>query len=176
MKARSLALAFLFVACVLGADSAALRAAADPQVPVVVELFTSQGCNSCPPADKFLGELAKRPGVLALAFHVDYWNYIGWTDPFGKPWSSARQRSYMKSLHQPYVYTPQMVVNGAAQGIGSERDTIATLIHAAAEMRPPHPSLTLHRREDGALLVDVGEGKSPEKEPATLWLIGFARP
>src|ERR1700689_4826110 len=141
MKARSLALAFLFVACVLGADSAAIRAAADPPVPVVVELFTSQGCNSCPPADQFLGELAKRPDILALAFHVDYWNYIGWTDPFGKPWATGRQRDYQESLHLRYVYMPEMVVNGAAVGVGAAKAPIEALLTAAQARLPPHPTM-----------------------------------
>lgn len=154
----------------------AVSARADERPPVVVELFTSQGCNSCPPADLYLGELAKRPGLLALAFHVDYWNYIGWTDPFGRPWSSARQRGYQKSLNERFVYTPQMVVNGAAQGIGSERETIDGLIRAAAAApAPPHPEIRLLRRQDGALLVELGAAKSPRDAPADIWLVGFDR-
>lgn len=156
--------------------SAVLPARADAPPPVVVELFTSQGCSSCPPADDYLGQLAQQPGVLALAFHVPYWNYIGWTDPFAKPWAAARQRGYMRSLHQPYVYTPQMVVNGTAQAIGSERSTIEALIRAAAATQPPHPDLMLRWRDDGALIVAVGAGPSPPAEPATLWLVGFDRP
>ncbi|HXQ50346.1 MAG TPA: DUF1223 domain-containing protein [Stellaceae bacterium] len=153
-------------------------AAAEEQRPVVVELFTSQGCNSCPPADAFLGELANRPELLTLAFHVDYWNYIGWTDPFARPWATTRQRAYQQSLRERFVYTPQMVVNGAAQGIGSERETIETLIHAAKdEAKPPHrPDVALRWREDGALLVEVGAGDSPPRSPADIWLVGFDRP
>ena len=143
--------------------------------PVVVELFTSQGCNSCPPADKFLGELTKRPGLLPLAFHVGYWNYIGWTDPFAKPWAAARQRAYQKSLNERFIYTPQMVVNGVAQGVGSERGTIDGLIRAAEASPPPRPALTLRRRADGALLVEIGAGTSPPKAPADIWLIGYDR-
>jgi hypothetical protein len=150
--------------------------AAEDRPPVVVELFTSQGCNSCPPADALLGELNRRPDLLALAFHVDYWNYIGWVDPFAKPWAAGRQRSYQKSLKERFVYTPQMVVNGATQGVGSERDTVEGLIRAAGETSRPHPTLALRWRSDGALLVDVGDGESPVKEPATLWLVGFDQP
>jgi len=149
----------------------ATAARAEERPPIVVELFTSQGCNSCPPADAYLGELAARPGILALAFHVDYWNYIGWTDPFARPWATARQREYQKSLNERFIYTPQMVVNGAAQGVGSERDTIEGLIKSAAPT--PHPLLTLRRREDGALLVEIGGGDSPPGKPADIWLIGF---
>jgi hypothetical protein len=96
--------------------------------PVVVELFTSQGCNSCPPADAYLGELAKRPDILALSWHVDYWDYIGWKDPFAQHAFTLRQRAYSSSLGQRYVYTPQMVINGHLQGIGSEHDEIERLI------------------------------------------------
>src|SRR5579883_1730091 len=82
------------------------------KAPVVVELFTSQGCSSCPPADAFLGELAKRPDVIALAFHVDYWDYIGWKDPYALPDSTERQRRYTTALGNHFLYTPEMVVDG----------------------------------------------------------------
>lgn len=101
--------------------------------PVVVELFTSQGCNSCPPADAYLGELAKRPGILALSWHVDYWDYIGWKDPFAQHDFTLRQRAYSRSLAQRYIYTPQIVVNGHLQGIGSEREAIEGLITEAQQ-------------------------------------------
>jgi hypothetical protein len=150
-------------------------AAAQEQRPIVVELFTSQGCNSCPPADVYLGELTRRPNLLTLAFHVDYWNYIGWIDPFARPWATARQRAYETRLKERFVYTPQIVVNGAAQGIGSERDTVEALIKAAApaEATQFRPDLALRWREDGALLVEVGAGASPPDSPADIWLIGY---
>src|SRR5690348_14071546 len=131
-KMRAIILAFL--AGILGAVPA--QAAETPLV--VVELFTSQGCSSCPPADSYLGELARRPDVLGLAFHVDYWNYIGWTDPFASKLASQRQRDYAKHLNLRYVYTPQMVINGATEGVGSERSTIGMLIKAASEEKAPH--------------------------------------
>lgn len=148
-------------------------AGAAEKPPVVVELFTSQGCSSCPPADAYLGELAKRPDLLALAFHVEYWNYIGWVDPFAKPWATRRQRDYMSELHTRYIFTPEMVVNGASEGIGSERGDMEKLIRAAAGAAPAHPDLRLLWREDGALVVDVGEGQSPPGDPAVLWLVGY---
>ncbi len=174
MTARFLVLALL-ASLALGANGAAVRAAEAPAAPVVVELFTSQGCNTCPPADAFLGELAKQPDILALAFHVDYWNYIGWTDPYGKPWATGRQRDYQQSLHLRYVYTPEMVVNGSAEGVGSDKAAIETLIGAARAKSGPHPTLALHWLQDGALAVDVGEGPSPPDAPATIWLVGFDR-
>lgn len=139
----------------------------------MVELFTSQGCSSCVAADVYFAELAKRPDVIALAFHVDYWNYIGWTDPFAKPWASARQRAYRESLRTRFVYTPQMVVDGAAQTVGSNESKCDALIRAAEAKAASRPSLDLRWRGDGALIIDVGDGASPPGEPATLWLIGF---
>ena len=141
--------------------------------PIVVELFTSQGCSSCPPADKYLGELAKRPDVMALAFHIEYWNYIGWPDPYSKPWATRRQRDYSAKLKQRFVFTPEIVVQGAAEGVGSERETIEALIRAAEAKPLPHPDLKLRWREDGALIVDVGDGPSPVGTPATVWLLGY---
>ncbi|HKW52117.1 MAG TPA: DUF1223 domain-containing protein [Stellaceae bacterium] len=153
------------------ASSAAV--ARDDGPPVVVELFTSQGCSSCPPADNFLGELAQRSDVLALAFHVDYWNYIGWVDPFASKLATQRQRDYSQRLALRYVYTPQMVINGAAEGVGAEPDTIIPLIEAAAADRAPRAVTTLARTEDGHLTVHIDAGSSPE--PALIWLVGFDR-
>ena len=90
----------------------------------VVELFTSQGCAACPPADKIFLELTDRSDILALSYHVDYWDYIGWVDTFGSPENSELQRSYAKSLGNARVYTPQMVINGAMDVVGSRRDEI----------------------------------------------------
>ena len=92
----------LLAALILGVMSAAMPAQADPR-PVVVELFTSQGCSSCPPADALLGELAQRHDVLALGFHVDYWNGLGWKDPFSNDTATERQRRYALWLHRSEV-------------------------------------------------------------------------
>src|ERR1700761_1077616 len=80
--------------------------------PAVVELFTSEGCNSCPPAEAYVGELASRPDVLALAFHVDYWDDLGWRDRFGLGQAVERQRNYARSLRLSSVYTPEVVIDG----------------------------------------------------------------
>lgn len=120
---------------------AALLAAAKPTgsaptapaaAPVVLELFTSQGCSSCPPADTLLSELAGSPDVLALSFHVDYWDYLGWKDTWSSPEWSARQRSYAQVLGDGgRVYTPQLVVNGRAGVLGSSRSQAERAIAAA---------------------------------------------
>src|SRR5712691_6245419 len=92
----------------------AIPAAGEPR-PAVVELFTSQGCSSCPPADALLGELARRSGVLALGFHISYWDRLGWKDPLSRPNSTERQRLYAKRLSRGQVYTPQIVVAGVTE-------------------------------------------------------------
>ena len=110
---RALALA---VACVL-APSGAI---AEESLPgVVVELFTSQGCSSCPPADELLARLAERDDVIALALHVDYWDYIGWKDEFAQPKFTTRQRAYARQAGSRMIYTPQMVIAGLDHVIGT---------------------------------------------------------
>lgn len=108
--------------------SPAARAAMTAEPVVVVELFTSQGCSSCPPADAFLAELAERKGLLVLSYHVDYWNYMGWKDPFSSPQMTQRQRAYVQELGQRYVFTPQMVVDGRAHAEGAARTRIEALL------------------------------------------------
>ena len=95
---------------------------------VVIELFTSQGCSSCPPADALLRELVNRDDVVALALHVDYWDYIGWEDTFADPAFTARQKAYAKAQGQRMVYTPQIIVGGVNQVIGTKEMKVADLI------------------------------------------------
>jgi len=90
----------------------------------VVELFTSEGCSSCPPAEAYVGELAQRRDVLALTFHVDYWDDLGWRDRFSLPEATQRQRAYAKSLRISSVYTPQVVIDGTSDFVGSDRASI----------------------------------------------------
>jgi hypothetical protein len=111
-----------------GISLAALPALADG--PVVVELFTSQGCSSCPPADELLGELAAHQDVIALALHVDYWDYIGWADTFAQPAFTQRQEGYGQAAGSTVVYTPQMVVGGVDHVVGFRPMDVAELIMA----------------------------------------------
>ena len=94
------------------------------QRPAVIELFTSEGCSSCPPAEVYIGELARRPDVLALSFHVDYWDDLGWRDRFDIPEATPRQRGYARAMHLSSVYTPQAVVDGHEDFVGSDRRQI----------------------------------------------------
>ena len=101
---------------------------ADPRA--VVELFTSQGCSSCPPADKIIGELAKDPSIIAMSMPIDYWDYLGWKDTLADSRFSARQKAYSRMRGDREVYTPQAVVNGSVHVIGSDRSSIENAIGA----------------------------------------------
>lgn len=123
--------------------------------PVVVELFTAQGCASCPPADAFLADLAARDDVIALSLHVDYWDYIGWEDTFGSPENSARQRGYARAQGHKMVYTPQMIIGGRDYEVGTHREDVIDLIdrHLAKgtgaislDVTRDGDTLTLHAR------------------------------
>src|SRR6185295_6297026 len=120
-----------------GDKSAPAPAAGSSSAPIVVELFTSQGCSSCPPADRLLSTLRSDPRVVPLAFHVDYWNYIGWTDPFSSARWSQRQQAYARAFASNRIYTPQLVVNGTSECVGSNegegRQRIAKAEAAAAD-------------------------------------------
>ncbi len=139
------------------------HAAAPPAV--VVELFTSQGCSSCPPADALLDELRAMPGVTALTYHVDYWDYLGWKDTLGSPEFSQRQYDYAKARGDMDVYTPQMIVNGEAHMVGSSRQRVLDTLEAARQSKWTVP-LTL-RDGPKEIVIDIGEGEGD----ATLWVM-----
>lgn len=136
--------------------------------PVVVELFTSEGCSSCPPADEFLTDLAHSGrNVLPLAFHVTYWDRLGWRDPFSLAAATERQRSYARSLGDGGVYTPEMVVGGTQGFVGSEREQGLAVIARAAGAASGVPLQVW--RENGAVTVSVGAGR----ERAEILLVGY---
>jgi hypothetical protein len=138
--------------------------AADP-IDVVVELFSSQGCNSCPPGDKLLTELRDRPGVLALTFHVDYWDYLGWKDTLAGPDFSQRQYDYAKARGDMDVYTPQMIVNGMKQMVGSQRSEVFAVMDQSRQTSWPVAVSIDDRGKE--LVVEVGAGHGE----ATLWVM-----
>lgn len=106
--------------CLAGAGAA--------QTPVVVELFTSQGCSACPPADAFIEELVSDPSVIALSLHVDYWDYIGWPDSFAKPQFTERQKAYARAEGSRTIYTPQLVVGGTDRVEGTQPGLVHDLL------------------------------------------------
>jgi hypothetical protein len=138
--------------------------------PVIVELFTSQGCSSCPPADAYLRELVKRPDVLPLAFHVDYWDNLGWKDTLDDPSFTARQRGYAAALGLANVYTPQIVVDGASEGVGSNEGDIDAKI-AARAADAPAVDIRLVKGDKPIFTL----GASTRKTKATLWLIRYRK-
>jgi len=138
MMKRTVALV-LFVVGGFSAHAAGSMSANAGSSAVIVELFTSQGCSSCPPADRVLSALGREKSdgvtIIPLAFHVDYWNSIGWADPFSSSRWSARQNAYAAALHSSQVYTPQLLVNGRAQFVGSDEQRIRAEI--ASQSRLP---------------------------------------
>lgn len=149
----------------IAALACAATAAADRR-PTVVELFTSQGCNSCPPADVLLGELAARGDVLALAYHVDYWDGLGWRDRFGLPQAVQRQSLYARRLGLTSVYTPQMVIDGHEDVLGSDRSRVLHLLAT------PRSGVPLTARLQGNDLV-VAAAAVAGAAPCDVLLVSF---
>ncbi len=160
---RSLLLFVALVILVVGYVSSA-RA----ETPVVIELFTSEGCSSCPPADALLVDLSRKspPGgvkLILLGEHVDYWNYIGWTDRFSSAAFSERQNSYATHLHLATVYTPQMVIDGHLQLVGNEAAGVyRNISKAAAEPKPARVSLLWERQQKVHIAVQTPAGERPK--------------
>jgi hypothetical protein len=171
MPARAVPLRAPFaVLCVL---LLAGPAAAAPRSPVVVELFTSQGCSACNAADEAPASFDGRKDVLALTFPVDYWDYLGWRDTYAQPAFTNRQKAYAMALDQREVFTPQVVVQGAAQtGRAAPKQSLAeaaeALVRKVAKTRPPGPSVRLLRRGK----VAIGAGRVPHGG-ADVWLVRY---
>jgi hypothetical protein len=150
--------------------TASTARAAEP-VRGVVELFTSQGCSSCPPADRYVAELAKDPGIVVLSWPVDYWDYIGWKDTFASPAFTARQKGYAASWQSGEVYTPQAVIDGVTHAVGNDRDRVQEAIEAHGTSIAA--TVTIADR-DGKIGIDVAP-KGGVSGAATLWLLRVLR-
>ncbi len=146
-------------------------AAAEPaKHPAVVELFTSQGCNSCPPADAFLGRLVGRSDVISLSYNVDYWDYLGWRDTLASPANTERQQSYARAMHSQRVYTPQVVINGVTDAVGSDGPAISAAIEKFKASRAAGPAIEMMYQDERVLVrISAGEGAAE----ATIWLVRF---
>ena len=158
---------FVSTACSLWL--AAVAPAAAEQV-VVIELYTSQGCSSCPPADEFVAMLASDPRILPLALHVDYWDYIGWADKFAQPKFTDRQRAYAKAIGSRTIYTPQLIIGGQDRIEGYAPDETANRLraHLAAEVPV---RMTVAR--EGDLLVIRAEADPPLDAPVRIQLVRY---
>lgn len=163
----------LGVATILTGGFVALsgEALSAPQAKAVIELFTSQGCSSCPPADKLVGKLAKRSDIIALTFPVDYWDYLGWKDTLASPAYSARQRSYARARGDGQVYTPQIVIDGSTHEVGSHSSAIKTAISKSKErLKNARVSLEMHTEGDTLIITAGAAPKGSRVKPATIWL------
>ena len=163
-------------ALMLGAAAlAASPARADATRACVVELFTSQGCSSCPPADEFMHELRAMKDVIALTFNVDYWDYLGWRDTLGSPVHSQRQYDYAKARGDMDVYTPQMIVDGGSHYVGSNRNSVMAAIRRSLGSMP---SLWIPMSLAGTgseLQINVGVASlAKNRTEATVWLCSVA--
>jgi len=160
--------AALFSLGLLALPTIALPTAAAAKPPVVVELYTAQGCASCGEANAYVAKLADRPNVIALTFSVDYWDYLGWADTFAKPEFDERQKAYVAKLALREPYTPQVVVDGTAQAAGTKTDRIDKLVAEAARQRRDPPQI--HFVEDKR--VYVGSARAP-KGGGEVWLVRY---
>ncbi|MGL4321583.1 MAG: DUF1223 domain-containing protein, partial [Paracoccaceae bacterium] len=144
---------FLLAAtCMAGAQSKPL---------VVVELYTSQGCSSCPPADAYMAELVANPDVIALALHVDYWDYIGWKDEFANPAFTERQKEYARAVGSRTIYTPQMIVNGVDRVEGNNPEAVNSMVKMHL-MENAGVSLWLERTGDQLVIrASGGDASGP---------------
>jgi hypothetical protein len=134
--------------------------AAPSAVNGVVELFTSQGCSSCPPADRLLRSLAARPDMIALTFSINYWDYIGWKDTLATPEFTERQQAYARGRGDGHVYTPEAVIDGLFDAVGSDRDAIEKAVAAGKDGRALSVPVNLHE-SNGVLQIHVGRGMGP---------------
>jgi len=132
-----------------------------------MELFTSQGCSSCPPAERILAEMADRPDIVALSYHVEYWDYIGWEDPYGDPRCQERQERYRAWLHTRFLYTPQLVVAGRYDVVGSRRDEVDQRLAQARSL----PQVPVALTED-AVALPAG---TPGPKGAELLCLGYLK-
>lgn len=173
------------IACLLALCLAAAPAVAQPapgdtgtepasagERPVLVELFTSQGCPLCPDANRYLGELDGREDVFALAYAVSYWDMYGWTDTYARPEYVQRQRMYLPRLGVNRLYTPHFVVDGAANAPGWDRDHVSDAVGERLETMPDSPQIEISDGTFGSVTVRVS-GEAPEAS-LDVWLVAYA--
>jgi hypothetical protein len=149
-------------------------ALADPPR-AVVELFTSQGCSSCPPADAVLADLARQPEIVALSFPVTYWDYLGWKDTLAHAAFTARQKDYAHARSDRQVFTPQMIVNGRKSCVGSDRVQIEKSIQATSEGRRALPVDVSLSEQNGVVAIAIEETPDTANRAAEIWVLPVIR-
>jgi hypothetical protein len=154
------------LATVLASAVATPALSDNPAPKAIVELFTSQGCSSCVAADAYFADLAKRKDVVALSLHVDYWDYLGWSDTLSDPANTERQRSYAAVHGSRRVYTPQIIINGRTDLVGSDRNAVDAAIALSALPVP-----VSMQKGDGTVEIEVSAGTVPHQSPATIRLV-----
>ncbi|MBN9022582.1 MAG: DUF1223 domain-containing protein [Rhizobiales bacterium] len=168
MRHRAGSIAAIMVAATVAAAVPAVAGGAK----AVLELFTSQGCSSCPPADAMLGDYAGRDDILALSFPVDYWDYLGWKDTLASHDNTLRQKGYAEARGDRQVYTPQIVVNGATHVVGSNRQQIESALRTS----PPLPVPITMKAGTDSTTVTIGAADLPGHQKGTIWLAMYDDP
>ena len=168
VRPGSLLVAFLAALIAVGTG----QASAQSSPPIVVELFTSQACNLCPPADEYLGELAKRSDVIALSFHVNIWDYLGWKDTFATELTTERQKTYATFLRERSLYTPQMVIGGVTHKVGSRRGDVNQVIDGLRQRAGPYLDVRVRRVEGGKIAVRIPAGELKQRD-VVVWLVRY---
>lgn len=167
--------ATLVLLAALATFAASGSASAASRFNQVAELFTSQGCSSCPPADALLGELAKRDDVLALTLPVDYWDYLGWKDTLASPANSARQRAYAHTRKDRGVYTPQIVVNGIVHAAGNNPARVTQAFDAArTRLQKAWVPISIVAEGDKLQVTADAASETGSYDSATLWLVLYS--
>jgi len=170
MKGRFLAVAI----AILAAPLTGARAEPLARAPVVVELYTSQGCAQCPRANRRVGEFARDDGVIALTFAVGYWDYLGWTDTFARPEFTDRQRAFSRALHTRAPFTPQLIYNGVRQLSADDWDGTRSALQEVQAMPTPEgaPRVTIRKLDHRLVRVSISAGVAGSA-PADVWLVSF---
>jgi hypothetical protein len=163
-----------FAATLVCASLAAAHSSIAGETRAVIELFTSQGCSSCPPADKLLGELAKDPTLVTMSLPVDYWDYLGWKDTLALHDHSKRQRAYAEARGDREVYTPQVVVNGMVHALGSDKEAIEKAIAETDRTGSPLTLPVTMAVVNGNVTVNVAAAKNAQGS-AEVWLCPISR-
>lgn len=169
MKARFLAAVMLMLAA---SPDARAQTAQPVRAPVVVELYSSQGCSQCPRANRLLGELSREPGLIALTFPVGYWDYLGWADTFAQPEFDNRQRAYSRSLRTRAPFTPQLIIDGMRQTSAADWDEARAALDQVQHTPAAEgaPSLRIRRLPNHLARIDIGAG-AVRGGSADVWLL-----